>query len=388
MSSASTPPLLGIVQLGTKHLAAKTSCLNNHSRSASSSSRSGGSLSSPVMKLAREVDSWTHKDWSRTFIDLERQQLSSSRFTKLTSKIGADIENMNLNRYPNVLPYDHSRVNITSETSGEEIYINANHVRVTDANRHYILTQGPLNSTIDEFWLMAFQHNTSAIVMLCRCEEPNGINNLMQKSGKYWPDKVGDTLILGEVTGGLEVTLKESSLEREVMTEPGEVNKLAGQRFDFIKRTLLLTSKETGEKRTVKHFHYVTWPDFDVPSSPDLLIDFLMDIRSSGSLGTPPIIHCSAGIGRSGTLALVDSCLVLAELGTELSLSIVLETLMNMRTMRAGCIQTESQLRFSVEAILLGLERLGLNKVHSHKRVSETAGEHEVETKKRKNSQS
>jgi len=385
MTSASTP-LLGIVQLGAKHLAATTSRIH-HQKSVPTSIRTSSSLSSQGMKLAREVDGWTQSDWSRTFHDLDRQQAASSRFTKLTKRVGQDIHNIESNRYPNVLPYDHTLVNITDERTGEDIYINANHVTVTGANRHYILTQGPLERTVDQFWLMVFQQASNVIVMLCKCEEPNGYNRLVQKSGRYWPDRVGDTLVLGEMTGGLEVTLTESTCSKESGTES---SRLGGTRYDFIKRTMILTSTETGEKRTVKHFHYVTWPDFDVPSSPDLLIDFILDIRSSdcfSTVDTPPIIHCSAGIGRSGTLALVDSCLVLAETPVpELSLSTVLETLRTMRTMRAGCIQTEDQLRFSVVAILAGLDRLGLNK--SHKRVNTELETGDQETKKRKNSQS
>ena len=71
-------------------------------------------------------------------------------------------------------------------------------------------------------------------------------------------------------------------------------------------------------------------------------------------------VHCSAGIGRSGTLILVDSSLVMAEMGEELSLSSVMETLMNMRTYRMGLIQTEDQLRFIVDAIVQGMKQLGL----------------------------
>merc|ERR1712110_483853 len=72
----------------------------------------------------------------------------------------------------------------------------------------------------------------------------------------------------------------------------------------------------------------------------------------------PPIVHCSAGIGRSGTLCLVDSCLVIAESGVQLNLTLVLETLLEMRTQRMGLIQTEDQLRFSVEALILALKKL------------------------------
>ena len=74
---------------------------------------------------------------------------------------------------------------------------------------------------------------------------------------------------------------------------------------------------QTGESREIYHFHYTTWPDFGVPESPASFLNFLFKVRESGSLGAeqgPAVVHCSAGIGRSGTLALVDTCLVLVRL--------------------------------------------------------------------------
>jgi len=81
---------------------------------------------------------------------------------------------------------------------------------------------------------------------------------------------------------------------------------------------LSLSSGQTGESRQLFHFHYTTWPDFGVPESPASFLHFLFKVRESGSLGPehgPPVVHCSAGIGRSGTLALVDTCLVLVRGG-------------------------------------------------------------------------
>ena len=79
-------------------------------------------------------------------------------------------------------------------------------------------------------------------------------------------------------------------------------------------RKLLLSDAETGESREIEHFHYTTWPDFGVPQCPDTFLEFLGAVRDSGSLDEsvgPPVVHCSAGIGRSGTFVLVDSCLVM-----------------------------------------------------------------------------
>ena len=80
---------------------------------------------------------------------------------------------------------------------------------------------------------------------------------------------------------------------------------------------------QTNERREVSHFQYVTWPDFGVPSSPNTFLNFLMAVRHSGVLEEdvgPAIIHCSAGIGRSGTFCLVDSCLILVNRSFRLTL--------------------------------------------------------------------
>jgi len=121
-------------------------------------------------------------------------------------------------------------------------------------------------------------------------------------------------------------------------------------------------NSKTGEVREVSHFHYTTWPDFGVPSSPDAFLEFLAAVRESGSLEGeegPAVVHCSAGIGRSGTFCLVDSCLLMAEMeGTEVVS--VKEVLVAMRRYRMGLIQTQDQLKFSYVAILEGARQMGL----------------------------
>lgn len=75
-----------------------------------------------------------------------------------------------------------------------------------------------------------------------------------------------------------------------------------------------LTDIETNQSREIIQFHYTTWPDFGIPSSPVAFLQFLKQVRDSGALEPnvgPAIVHCSAGIGRSGTFCLVDCCLVL-----------------------------------------------------------------------------
>lgn len=305
--------------------------------------------SAGTMLLEREAA--TH-NWRKTFMELQSKELNSEKFCSLSTKIGESSKNKYLNRYYNVLAYDHSRVII--HHNEEELYINANLIKVPQAKREYILTQGPLQSTVDDFWLMVFEKESSTILMLCNCIESD-----RDKSWKYWPDK-GETLILGD---------KREGIGLEVCLDDSEDN------GHYIIRTLTLTHVSSGVKRTIKQFHYIDWPDFNVPDSPDNFLEFLLEVRKTDCFvnSGPPIVHCSAGIGRSGTLVLVDSCLVLATI-EQLSLRKVLQVLMEMRTFRVGLIQTEDQLKFSVSAIVQGSKLLGISQgVHVNgKRLAES----------------
>ena len=112
----------------------------------------------------------------------------------------------------------------------------------------------------------------------------------------YWPiDEGSDHLMT--LSNGLTIELT-STIDRK----------------SFLIRTFSLTNVKTKQTRQIKHFHYTTWPDFGVPSSPTVFLQFLQEVRDSGALdylARPAIVHCSAGIGRSGTFCLVDTCLVL-----------------------------------------------------------------------------
>lgn len=269
------------------------------------------------------------------FIELELKEANSDKFSGLTTLVADTFVNKPLNRYYNVLAYDQSRVKLKYER--EDIYINACHVNVPEADRQYILTQGPLEDTVDHFWLMCQETKSNCIVMLCRCYE-----NSRDKSAKYWPSKVGETF---RTSVGLSIELIDETETKA----------------NFIVRNLKLTDTATGSSRTIRQLHYIHWPDFNVPDCPDAFLDFLYAVRDSGCFEPdvgPPIIHCSAGIGRSGTFCLVDSCLVLADEGKEINMHVIRSTLLHMRMQRMGLIQTEHQLRFSVMAILAGMARL------------------------------
>ncbi|PZC76589.1 hypothetical protein B5X24_HaOG204429 [Helicoverpa armigera] len=209
------------------------------------------------------------------------------------------------------------------------------------ANRRYILTQGPLAFTVGHFWLMIWEQNTKAILMLNKVIEKNEI-----KCHWYWPQDIGEAH---------KMTFNDVKLA--VVLEKEE------DCCYYSTRLFKLYDLESGESRDIMQFHYTTWPDFGVPTSPNAFLQFLKRVRESGVLDPtdgPPVIHCSAGIGRSGTFCLVDCCLVIAEKEGIQNLNIQ-ETLLEMRHHRMGLIQTPDQLRFCYQAVIEGTKRLDPN---------------------------
>lgn len=192
-----------------------------------------------------------------------------------------------MNRYRDVSPYDHSRIVLNR---GSIDYINANLVKVEKANRQYILTQGPLINTVSHFWLMVWEQQTKAVLMLNKLVEKK-----QEKCCQYWPRGKEYPLTMEDVGLNLEYVAQQDHSY-------------------YLKRVLRLIDMKTKDSREILQFHYTTWPDFGVPSSPTAFLEFLQHVREAGVLEPtvgPAVVHCSAGIGRSGTFCLVDSCLVL-----------------------------------------------------------------------------
>ena len=147
----------------------------------------------------------------------------------------------------------------------------------------HVCFSGPLKETVDDFWLMVFQYNCPTIVMLCNCYENN-----MNKSWQYWPLDVGHTMVLGEDRDGIELEVSYVHLE---------------DRDHYLVRSFILTDTASGEKRKVKQFHYLDWPDFNVPKSPKYFLEFLYAIRESGCFSEnsgPPVGKLSS-IEKSNT---------------------------------------------------------------------------------------
>lgn len=279
-------------------------------------------------------------DWDKHFTQL----IDRSRVHKFTS--GETDNNRPLNRYLDVKTYDHSRVKLNRANLDTD-YINANLVTVPKAARKYILTQGPLPETLGHFWLMIWEQKSNVIVMLNRVHEVEDF----VKCEPYWPNKVG--MAVSYSTTNLTVTLKSLRVLKH-----------------YTIREMLLEDEETKKSRIISQFHYTAWPDHGEPDSPTSILRLLTAIRKSGGLDRmdePTIVHCSAGIGRSGTFCLIDSILSMVEnQGTTEGIDID-NTLVEMRDYRMGLIQSPIQLRFAYMSIIYGIKILEkANKLQPH----------------------
>ncbi|XP_051466006.1 tyrosine-protein phosphatase non-receptor type 2 isoform X3 [Apus apus] len=284
-------------------------------------------MSAIIEQEFQEIDGTN--DWQARYLEIRHK---SSDYPHRVAKYP---ENRNRNRYRDVSPYDHSRVKLQNT---ENDYINASLVVIEEAQRYYILTQGPLPNTCCHFWLMVWQQQTKAVVMLNRIVEKESV-----KCAQYWPTKEEEVMTFSET--GFRVRLVSEDVKSYYTVH---LLQLENINVSF--------SLPSGESRMIFHFHYTTWPDFGVPESPASFLNFLFKVRESGSLSSehgPAVVHCSAGIGRSGTFSLVDTCLVLMEKKDPFSVDIK-KVLLDMRKYRMGLIQTPDQLRFSYMAVIEG----------------------------------
>jgi len=288
----------------------------------------------------------------KDFMKLENDEINSRHTiaNSLQVTIASMDKNKDLNRWCNVLPYDATRVKLlplnTRENSGSNSnggsgfndYINASRIDAPYLdNKSYILSQGPLPETIPHFWTMVWQQQVSAIVMLCRLTE-SGIC----KCARYWPATIEDDDLIEVREAGLEVRLRDFDDHDK----------------DFVVRNLELRHCETDSIRVITQYHYLTWPDFGVPDSTTTFLKFLHAVSSKhpSTSDSPNVIHCSAGIGRSGTFILADTCLArMKQTQKSMTRSQILDSLSRMRTMRCGLIQTWEQLKFCLQSIEDGM---------------------------------
>ena len=233
---------------------------------------------------------------------------------------------MKYNRYRNILPNALTRVALSQKGSDTtSTYINANFITDAYGNpKGYIASQGPKPETAGHFWRLVWEQDSRAIVMITGLVESG-----REKCHRYWPD----SNVKSEVYGDFFVTTK-STFEGPIFTETTLTLSMAGA---------------SGETREVKHFWYTDWPDHGVPTGTAGAVSMLAAVREcSDEPKQPWVVHCSAGVGRTGTFIGIDTgILQLNHTGK----ADVLELVKLMRSCRGQMVQSLPQARF-IHAVL------------------------------------
>ncbi|KAJ7480085.1 hypothetical protein B0H11DRAFT_1725397 [Mycena galericulata] len=278
--------------------------------------------------------------------------------------ITAGVEKGSKNRYRNIWPFEHARVRLHAQHSHHDDYVNASYVQPLGTRRRYIATQGPLEATFGDFWTLVWQQNTHVIVMLTR-----EVEGAMIKCGAYWHSGTYGPLrveLLGCAADGCPGVCLACAGEGEGVGGGGgatgffaSVGAHASRPQtpaspappQLIKRTLRLThaGHPAAPPRRVVQLQYLGWPDMNVPedargvlglvwevgrvvgeedakdhyapatddggsaSGSDSEVDdatgVLRRALKAGGAAAPVLLHCSAGVGRTGGFIAVDAVL-------------------------------------------------------------------------------
>ncbi|XP_068946847.1 receptor-type tyrosine-protein phosphatase delta isoform X9 [Petaurus breviceps papuanus] len=227
------------------------------------------------------------------------------------------------NRYANVIAYDHSRVLLSAiEGIPGSDYVNANYIDGYRKQNAYIATQGSLPETFGDFWRMMWEQRGATVVMMTKLEERSRV-----KCDQYWPSRGTETY------GLIQVTLLDTV---ELAT--------------YCVRTFALYKNGSSEKREVRQFQFTAWPDHGVPEHPTPFLAFLRRVKTCNPPDAGPmVVHCSAGVGRTGCFIVIDA--MLERIKHEKTVDIYGHVTL-MRAQRNYMVQTEDQYIFIHDALL------------------------------------
>ncbi|XP_028918753.1 receptor-type tyrosine-protein phosphatase C isoform X4 [Ornithorhynchus anatinus] len=265
-------------------------------------------------------------------------------FTKFAIKDARKSFNQNKNRYVDILPYDYNRVEL-AELNGDvgSDYINASYVDGFKEPRKYIAAQGPKDETVDDFWRMIWERKVTIIVMVTRCEEGN-----RNKCAEYWPTTEENSNTYGEIA------VKISDYKRCP---------------DYIIQKFNITNKrEKTVGRDVTHIQFTSWPDHGVPEEPHLLLKLRRRVNAfSNFFSGPIVVHCSAGVGRTGTYIGIDAMLEGLEAENQVD---VYGYVVKLRRQRCLMVQVEAQYILIHQALVeynrYGETEVNISELHRH----------------------
>ncbi|XP_034629499.1 receptor-type tyrosine-protein phosphatase delta isoform X33 [Trachemys scripta elegans] len=273
----------------------------------------------PIMELADHIERLKANDnlkFSQEYESIDPGQ----QFTWEHSNLEV---NKPKNRYANVIAYDHSRVLLSAiEGIPGSDYVNANYIDGYRKQNAYIATQGALPETFGDFWRMMWEQRGATVVMMTKLEERSRV-----KCDQYWPSRGTETY------GLIQVTLLDTV---ELAT--------------YCVRTFALYKNGSSEKREVRQFQFTAWPDHGVPEHPTPFLAFLRRVKTCNPPDAGPmVVHCSAGVGRTGCFIVIDA--MLERIKHEKTVDIYGHVTL-MRAQRNYMVQTEDQYIFIHDALL------------------------------------
>ncbi|CAL8366982.1 unnamed protein product [Lota lota] len=265
----------------------------------------------------KEAEEDSEDGFAEEFSRLKMQSIQYRNDNTFPNKAALIKDNVKKNRYKDIVPFDHTRVKLSLNTSkNDEDYINASFIKGVSGSRAYIATQGPLPHTVLDFLRMIWEYKVQVVVMACREFEMG-----RRKCERYWPETQADPFVCGPFAIDCD----------------NDENK-----GDYRTRKLSITYQNCS--RALHQLHYYNWPDHGVPDSIPPILEMLQEMRICQDHDDIPIvIHCSAGCGRTGALCVIDYTWNLVKRQTLPPDFSIYDLVQHMRRQRPSVVQTKEQ---------------------------------------------